>query len=109
MLLAAILAGGCSQRPTEPGASERGSAAGVSGTAFTDPGIELPPGAGREILLADCLGCHDLGGLDLFASFYTREDWRTMVLTMAAHGATIDAAEVEQLADYLALHFGPAP
>ena len=95
MLLAAILAGGCSQRATAP--------------AFTDPGIELPPGPGREILLADCLGCHDLGGLDLFANFYNREDWRALVLTMAAHGAAIDAREVEQLADYLALNFGPAP
>jgi hypothetical protein len=102
MLLAAIVASGCSQRATGPAAS-------TAAATFTDPGIELPLGAGRDILLADCLGCHDLGGLDLFKGYYGREDWRTMVLTMAAHGATIDASEVEQLADYLALHFGPTP
>jgi mono/diheme cytochrome c family protein len=74
--------------------------------AGTDPGIELPEGPGREILLNQCLGCHDLGGLDLFASFYTRDDWHRLVETMVAHGATVDTAGVETLADYLALNFG---
>jgi hypothetical protein len=73
---------------------------------FADPGIELPPGDGRGILLGECLGCHDLGGLTLFSGFYRRDDWRVLVQTMVTHGATIDAAEVEILADYLALNFG---
>ena len=78
----------------------------VAADALPDPGIELPAGSGREILLNRCLGCHDLGGLALFSSFYTRDDWRDLVLTMITHGAAVDAVETETLADYLALHFG---
>jgi mono/diheme cytochrome c family protein len=70
-----------------------------------DPGIALPAGIGRDVLLRACIDCHDLGGLELFAGFYTRADWQEMVLTMVAHGAELDAAEVEQVAAYLAEHF----
>ena len=72
-----------------------------------DAGVELPEGQGRDILVSACLSCHDLGGLALFSGFYTRDDWRTLVLTMIETGATVDAAEVETVADYLARHFGP--
>ena len=71
-----------------------------------EAGIELPDGAGRDALLSACLGCHDLGGLDLFASFYSRDDWRVLVLTMVETGAAIAPAEVEAIADYLGRHFG---
>ena len=69
-------------------------------------GVELPPGPGRDLLVSACLGCHDLGGLTLFSSFYDREDWRTLVLTMIETGASIAPAEIEVIADYLGQHFG---
>jgi len=72
-----------------------------------EAGIGLPAGAGREILLGSCLSCHDLGGLALFSSFYGREDWRTLVLTMRETGAQLSAAEIDTLADYLSEHFSP--
>src|SRR5512134_2729431 len=72
-------------------------------------GVELPEGPGREVLVASCLSCHELTALPLFASFYTRDSWRTLVLTMKGHGAQVDGAEVELLADYLARHFGVEP
>jgi hypothetical protein len=72
-----------------------------------DAGVELPDGPGREILIASCLSCHELTALPLFASFYTRDSWRTLVLTMKEHGAPVNADEIEVLADYLAQHFGP--
>ncbi|WP_428103159.1 hypothetical protein [Candidatus Rariloculus sp.] len=72
-----------------------------------EAGVELPEGQGREILVSACLSCHDLGGLALFSGFYTRDNWRTLVLTMIETGATVDAAEIEVVADYLAQHFGP--
>jgi hypothetical protein len=43
--------------------------------------------------------------LPLFAPFYERDRWHTLVVTMQAHGADVDNAEVELLADYLARHF----
>lgn len=69
-------------------------------------GVELPAGPGRDILVAACLGCHELTALALFKGFYTRDSWRDLVLTMEANGAEVDGAEVEVLADYLAQHFG---
>src|SRR5687767_10320371 len=70
-------------------------------------GVELPEGPGREILVASCLSCHELTALPLFASFYTRDSWRALVLTMKEHGAQVDGDEIEVLSDYLAQHFGP--
>jgi hypothetical protein len=52
------------------------------------------------------LSCHALTALPLFKAFYTRESWRTLVVTMKEHGADVDGAEIEVLADYLAQHFG---
>jgi hypothetical protein len=74
-----------------------------------DPGIELPAGPGRELLLSRCLGCHDLGGLELFDDFYTRDDWHMLLETMVAHGAELDAAELEVIADYLGLNYSLEP
>jgi competence protein ComEA len=74
-----------------------------------DAGVELPAGPGREILIASCLSCHELTALPLFASFYTRDSWRALVLTMKEHGAPVDGDDIEVLADYLARHFGPMP
>ena len=100
LLLGAIAAAAaCSQRSTAPGEP----------AAFTDPGIDLAAGEGREILLTKCLGCHDLGGIDLFAAFYSREDWRRLIETMVAHGAPVDTEEAEVVVDYLALHYSPKP
>lgn len=71
-----------------------------------DAGVELPPGPGRDLVVSACLGCHDLGGITLFSSFYSRDDWHTLVLTMIETGASIAPSEVEAIADYLGRHFG---
>jgi hypothetical protein len=47
-----------------------------------------------------------LTALPLFKGFYTRDSWRTLVLTMKEQGARVDGVEIEVLADYLAQHFG---
>ena len=98
----------CTTTPTEESGAQPGPTSGVEPEppAF-EAAVELPAGRGRELLLTECLGCHDLAALPLFAPFYTRESWRTLVLTMQQHGAEIDGAEIEMLADYLAQHFGP--
>lgn len=71
-----------------------------------EAGVELPAGNGREILVAACLGCHELKALELFRDFYTRDSWHSLVETMRANGAQVDAADVDLLADYLTEHFG---
>lgn len=116
-LLGLAAAAGCAGRAAAPSANEsagsdRGSADATAVAAATpaqDPGIELPAGPGRELLLSRCLGCHDLGGLELFDDFYTREDWHMLLETMVAHGAQVSAAELEIVADYLGLHYSLEP
>jgi hypothetical protein len=76
------------------------------GAPAVDPGIALPSGAGRDVLVRACLGCHDLGGLELFSGFYSRADWHELVLTMVAHGAELNVTESGFATDYLAEHFG---
>lgn len=74
-------------------------------TAF-EAGVELPEGTGKEILVSECLNCHELAALELFSSFYDRSSWRSLVISMRANGAEVDDAEVELVSDYLARHFG---
>jgi len=71
-----------------------------------EAGVELPAGAGREILVSECLNCHELAVLELFANFYNRDSWHELVISMRANGADVDDAEVELVSDYLAQHFG---
>ncbi len=106
--LAAIT--GCAGR-AEPRSAREATLtdAAVAVLPAQDPGIELPAGPGRELLLSRCLGCHDLGGLELFGDFYTREDWLMLLETMVAHGAQADATELEVIADYLGLHYSQPP
>jgi hypothetical protein len=71
-----------------------------------EPGVELPEGEGRSILLRACTTCHDLGGLKNFKDFYTEERWRELVIDMVRVGAEVKEDEIPILAGYLAKHFG---
>lgn len=77
----------------------------TTGNAFA-AGVELPVGEGREILVTECLNCHELAALELFRDFYDRDLWRSLVISMRANGAEVDETEVDVLSDYLARHFG---
>lgn len=66
----------------------------------------LPAGAGRDILVTECLNCHELDALELFKDFYNKERWQSLVLTMRENGARVDDRQVDILAEYLAQHFG---
>jgi mono/diheme cytochrome c family protein len=98
LLAAVAICAGCARAPTREAQTPPAPPA-------YEAGVELPDGRGRDLLITSCLGCHDLTGLPLFAPFYAREGWYTLVLTMQAHGADVDNAEIEVLADYLAQHF----
>jgi cytochrome c5 len=106
LLAAAAACGGCATAPTPEAEPTPEAAIRVEPAPAFEAGVALPEGRGRELLVASCLGCHDLSGLPLFAPFYARDSWYTLVLTMQAHGADVDNAEIEVLADYLAQHFG---
>jgi hypothetical protein len=109
VLLGLAVVTGCAGRTAAPSARDAAAATAPGAPPAQDPGIELPAGPGRELLLSRCLGCHDLGGLELFGDFYTREDWHQLLETMVAHGANVDTNELEIVADYLGLHYSPEP
>ena len=65
------------------------------------PGDDLPDGAGKKVLLRACTTCHDLDEVTKFKGYYTRAQWKDIVVTMREYGAALDEGEVEPLADYL--------
>ncbi|MDT8398634.1 MAG: hypothetical protein RQ899_08475 [Pseudomonadales bacterium] len=77
-----------------------------SGTPSYVPGIELPAGEGRALLLAACTRCHDLRGLSAYKGYWNREQWQSMVATMVKNGALLDTRQMALVSEYLTSHFG---
>ena len=70
------------------------------------PGDELPDGAGKKVLLRACTTCHDLDEVTKFKGYYTRAQWKDIVVTMREYGAALADDEVDLLSDYLAEALG---
>jgi cytochrome c5 len=70
------------------------------------PDDELPDGDGKKILQARCASCHELTEVTKFRGYYTRAQWRDIVMTMVEYGADLKEPEVETLVDYLTQHLG---
>lgn len=71
------------------------------------PGIELPEGEGREVLLTSCTRCHDLRGIPAYKGYWGKAEWLAMIDTMRRHGAAVGPQQAEAIASYLERHFGP--
>jgi len=67
---------------------------------------DLPEGDGKKILLASCTTCHDLSEVTKLRGYYTRAQWRDVVVTMKEYGAKVDDKQVEVLTDYLTQTLG---
>jgi len=67
-----------------------------------EPADELPDGPAKKVLQRACTTCHDLEEVTKFKGYYTRAQWKDIVVTMRDYGATLEDAEVDALADYLA-------
>ena len=80
------------------------SAASAASAASADD--DLPDGPGKRILDASCTSCHGLDEVTKFKGFYTRAQWRDVVVTMVDYGARLEPADVDVLADYLTEHLG---
>ena len=75
-------------------------------TAAAASSEQLPEGAGRQILMSACVACHGLREVTKFRGFYTREQWRDIVLTMVDYGAPVGDKDAEVLTDYLTANLG---
>ena len=69
-------------------------------TALAAP-VELPDGAGKQILTRACVSCHSLTEVTKFRGFYTRSQWRDIVQTMVDYGAAVNDKDAEVLTTYL--------
>ena len=67
---------------------------------------DLPDGDGKTILLTSCTTCHDLTEVTKLRGFYTRAQWRDVIVTMKEYGAMVDEKQVDILADYLGQNLG---
>jgi hypothetical protein len=67
---------------------------------------DLPDGEGKKILEKSCTTCHDLTEVTKLRGYYTRAQWRDVVVTMKEYGATVDDKQVDVLTDYLAANLG---
>jgi quinoprotein glucose dehydrogenase len=68
-----------------------------------EPDGQLPPGAGRRIVQADCTLCH---GLDAITrSRFSRAGWQTTVRDMMNRGAPLTRTQYRTVVDYLARNF----
>jgi mono/diheme cytochrome c family protein len=68
---------------------------------------ELPPGQGREPVVARCVTCHEA---DLITQQrLTRAGWTREMEKMIRWGAVVESNEREPMLDYLSAHFAPKP
>jgi hypothetical protein len=67
---------------------------------------ELPEGPGRTVLMSACTTCHELKEITKFRGFYTRDEWRDIVVTMVKYGAVVKEDDVPVLVDYLFKNLG---
>jgi mono/diheme cytochrome c family protein len=64
----------------------------------------LPAGAGKELVEARCVTCHDL--LRVVAARRPKSDWDGIVANMVNRGATATPDERQTIVSYLATQFG---
>ena len=82
------------------------AAAASSAPRAAAPGDELPDAPAKKILLRACTMCHDLDEVTKFKGYYTRAQWKDIVVTMREYGASLADDEVDLLSDYLAATLG---
>ena len=71
-----------------------------------EPGIDLPEGEGRELMLRACTSCHTLEGVPAYQKYWGFERWLPMVENMIEHGAKLSEDEKIVVTRYLGQFFG---
>jgi len=90
----------------QPRVTERktGQPARQTTAASIAPSTELPEGAGKDVVVKMCTGCH---GVETFAANRMgAEEWGKVVADMMSRGATGSDAEVQTVIGYLVKNLG---
>lgn len=82
----------------------------LTGLAQQDKGVqttkpELPPGEGRELLLKNCVGCHQITVVT--SQHKSESKWTDTIVEMRNRGANGTDEDMEQIIHYLTANFGP--
>jgi competence ComEA-like helix-hairpin-helix protein len=82
----------------------------LTGLAQQDKGTqpskqELPPGEGRDLLLKNCVGCHQLTVIT--SQHKSESKWTDTIVEMRNRGANGSDEDMEQVIHYLTANFGP--
>jgi cytochrome c5 len=78
----------------------------ASGPLHAQPAAPaLPDGAGRALLTAACTQCHGLGTIVQMRD--GQGGWKHQIEIMVLRGAQLTGSEVDTLAQYLSVNFGP--
>ena len=65
---------------------------------------DLPDGPAKETFVKVCTQCH---GVDIIVTLkHTKDEWKTVIDTMASYGASAKDEEFDAIIDYLAKNFG---
>jgi hypothetical protein len=67
----------------------------------------FPDGPGKEVFLKVCTRCHEASNSTKLR--LTKRQWQGKVYAQADRGAEATGEELDQIVDYLARNFGPAP
>jgi cytochrome c5 len=97
---------GCAAKATPVASPAAPAAPSPAAPSVAAASVELPDGPGRQILRNACVSCHSLTEVTKFRGFYTRPQWRDIVLTMVDYGAPVNEKEVEILSTYLTESLG---
>ena len=90
--------------PTSPAPAPTSPAS--TAPAVSAASTELPDGAGKQILNRACVSCHNLTEVTKFRGFYTRAQWRDIVMTMVDYGAPVNDKDADVLVTCLTDHLG---
>jgi cytochrome c5 len=84
------------------------TAAGCAGrtSRAAAPGPTPAADLGLQILRTACTSCHDLGGVNRLAGYFSRSDWDDLVRSMIANGARVSDEHLPVLVDYLTETYG---
>lgn len=81
----------------------------VSGSAQTTPPATstdtLPDGAGKPVVLKQCVMCHSLSVVTSKRASHT--EWEQVVNQMVSRGADLSDDEIDTVIEYLSSHYGP--
>lgn len=75
----------------------------ASPSPVTTNNVQLPEGAGKQIVQTACISCHDIRQFTRVN--FDREDWDLAVSAMVAADAPLKKEEIPLAIDYLATHF----